>query len=59
MQQNNVYRVHPYNTPSSFPIRTLTVGFGISPNRGNLRFLRRLYCRWGITPRPKELNLIF
>ncbi len=40
---------------SSFPIRTLpSVSELHRIGKGATAFLRRLYCRWGISPRPKE-----
>ena len=36
-----------------------TVGSGISPDRPPaMQEVRRLYCRWGISPRPEELIFI-
>jgi hypothetical protein len=35
-----------------------TVGRGISPLREASRLLRRLYCRYGIAPFPKEYIIV-
>ncbi len=45
-------------TNGNNPLSRFTVGIGISPIRGRkINYdLRRLYCRWGISPRPKEFN---
>jgi hypothetical protein len=51
-EKNDIYtgKIRPQIKSFSHP--DYTVGFGIAPNQPNKA--RRLYCRWGISPRPKE-----